>query len=187
MNRKAFIQDKSAMFLLHPQIAAMGKSDRLDAAINLAEALWERLKDRGYGPTTATSERSSRNWYAELQDQEEFDKCWFKYGKQGSRDKAAKAWIEIPESEKAKVFPAIPRYLEDIRCSGTAKAHFSTWLNEQRWLNYEKTEEKKQSSPAYNEKAQRISGLRHQISLMRDDNPMKAELQSQLDRLINDG
>lgn len=178
MNRKAFIQQAILHWMPH------FKSNK--ACIERAKTAWADLTAEGFGDTTETS-RASRNWYTELQDQEEFDKCWFKYGKQGSRDKAAKAWIEIAESEKAKVFPAIPRYLEDIRCSGTAKAHFSTWLNEQRWLNYEKTEEKKQSSPAYNEKAQRISGLRHQISLMRDDNPMKAELQSQLDRLINDG
>lgn len=184
MNRKAFIQQASITMMLHPHSMQKPPTERVDAAIGLAEALWERLKDRGYGPTTATSERSSQDWYSELQDKEEFDKCWNKYGKQGSRDKAAQAWIKIKDDEKAKIFSAIPRYLEDIRCSGTAKAHFSTWLNEQRWLNYEKTESVKSSAPAYDEKAQRIAGLRHQISLLKDDNPMKAELQQQLERMM---
>lgn len=174
MNRKAFIQQAILHWMPH------FKSNK--ACIERAKTAWADLTAEGFGDTAETS-RASRNWYAELQDQEEFDKCWFKYGKQGSRDKAAKAWIEIPESEKAKVFPAIPRYLEDIRFSGTAKAHFSTWLNEQRWLNYEKTD-RKESKPAYDERAQEIAGLKRQIETAHE--AMKPHLQSQLDRLIND-
>ena len=127
MNRKAFIQQASITMMLHPYSSEKAPTERVDAAINLAEALWERLKDRGYGPTTQTSERCSKNWYSEIQDQEEFDRCWNKYGKTGNRNDAAKAWIDIEESEKPKIFPAIPKYLEAIRCSGTQKAHFSTW------------------------------------------------------------
>lgn len=184
MNRKAFIQQASITMMLHPHATQKPKGERVDAAINLAEALWDRLKDRGYGPTTKTSERSSHNYYSELNDQEYFDKCWSRYGKQGCRNKAAKAWIDIPEAEKPKIFPAIPKYLEDIKLSGVTKAHFSTWLNDQRWINYEQ-EQKKEVKPAYDEKAQTIAGYRNQIALLKDDNPIKHQLQTQLDRILN--
>ena len=181
MNRKAFIQQASITMMLHPYATEKPQIERVDAAINLAEALWDRLKDRGYGPTTQTSERCSRNYYSEIEDQEYFDKCWNKYGKQGSRDKAAKAWIEI-EGSKDAIFPAIPKYLEDIRCSGTAKAHFSTWLNEKRWMNYD-ADKKKETKPAYDEKAQEISGLKRQIAMMPEGDTKEA-LQAQLSRLL---
>ena len=166
MNRKAFIQQASITMMLHPYSSEKAPAERVDAAINLAEALWERLKDRGYGPTTQTSERCSKNWYSEIQGQEEFDKCRRKYGDEGGRNDAAKAWIGLDEEEKVKVFPAIPKYIESLKYSGKSKAHFATWINQKRFLNYEETE-KKQSKPAYNELAQEIAGFERQLELVK--------------------
>ena len=173
MNRKAFIQQALIAWMPH------FKSNK--ACIERAKRAWDDLSAEGFGETTETS-RSSRNWYAELEDQEAFDKCWFKYGKQGSRDKAAKAWIEIEESQKEKIYPAIPKYLEDIRCSGTAKAHFSTWLNDKRWLNYD-ADKKQETKPVYDEKSQEIAHLKRQIAMM-PEGPTKEALQVQLNKLL---
>jgi hypothetical protein len=184
MNRKAFIQQASITMMLHPYATEKPQGERVDAAINLAEALWERLKDRGYGPTTATSERSSRDYYAEIEDQESFDRCRIKFKDKGNLQDAAKAWIGIEESEKPKLFGAICRYLEDIATSGTAKAHLSTWYNGKRWLNYPEPEKKPETKSRHNEKA---AMERHLLTMIAHapTEEHKAELQSQLDNLRN--
>ena len=190
MNRKDFIQDKSADFLLKDEIWSLPKDKRIDTAISMAEALWERLKERGYGTTTSKTKddlRAGKKWTAELVDSERFEEAWGIYHKHSSRrsgDKqaAAKSWIALEESDKQKVIDAIPMYFKSIEGTSTAPKHLSTFINKRTFDGYEK-KQKSETKPAYNEKAQEIAALRRQIEMAHES--MRPHLQSQLDRLIN--
>lgn len=175
MNRKAFIQQAVIEWMPH------FKSSK--DCIMRAKQVWDDLTAEGFGETTEKS-RCAKNWYTEIQDQEEFDKCRRKYGDEGGRNDAAKAWIGLDEEEKVKVFPAIPKYIESLKYSGKSKAHFATWINQKRFLNYEETE-KKQSKPAYNELAQEIAGFERQLELVKKsgNQAMIDTLESQINKL----
>ena len=139
MNRKRFIQDAVKTMILFPEVMDQPREKRLDFTISMAEAMWEKLKERGYGDAKQREPSEKRHYYSELEDKELFDKCWFKYGKEGAREAAAKAWLQVEETEKEKIFPAICSYLDQLGYSKKAKAHFSTWINERRWESFEKS------------------------------------------------
>ena len=179
MDKKAFIQTASIQFLMHPATIEQVQEVRLEFAINMAEALWRRLSDRGYGAKKEGSPRVSVDYYCQIEDQEYFDKCWRKYGKEGARNSAAKAWVGIEESEKEFIYPAIVKYIENI-ASGRAKAHFSTWLNQRRWEGFD-VPESEIKRPAIDEKAQQIRHLEKMIAMAPEST--RPGLQEQLEKL----
>lgn len=181
MSKKQFIQRAVISLIVHPDVLASPKDQRINRAIDYAEALWKRLDERGYGGTVEGEPRETRNWYAELQDQEVFDKVWRKYGRTGERNAAAKAWIKLTEAEKTLVPAAVQKYLEQIGKEGTTKAHFSTWLNGRRWESFD-AEQPSQAKAAINQRAQDIAAMQKMVANARDD-ATRAMLQAQLDRL----
>lgn len=183
MSKKAFIRDAARTMMLSAWVQEKPAAERIDTAITLAETLWRRLDERGYGGTVEGEPRETRNWYAELQDQELFDKCWNKYGREGARNEAAKAWLKLEEADKPKMYQAVVKYLEQLQLSGITKAHFSTWLNQRRFESFEVTEVAKKPT-VVNERAQDIQALQKMIAMARDDKT-RAAFQAQLDRLTN--
>lgn len=183
MSKKAFIRDAARTLLLSTWVSEKPPEQRIDAAIGLAEALWKKLVERGYGDAKEGDPEKSRNWYAELQDQEAFDRCWAKYGREGARNEAAKSWIKLDEIDKPKVFPAIVKYLDQLSHSGTTKAHFSTWLNQRRFESFETVDVTKKPT-VVNERAQDIQALQNMIARAKDEKT-RAAFQAQLDRLSN--
>lgn len=181
MSKKAFIRDAARTMMLSSWVNEKPPESRIDTAISLAEKLWERLSDRGYGCTAEGEPSAARNWYTEIQDQERFDKVWRKYGKTGSRNEAAKAWLKVEESVKDQIEQAVPRYLEQIAKEGVTKAHFATWLNGRRWESFDMAQPS-QAKAAINQRAQDIAALQKMVANARDDKT-RAMLQAQLDKL----
>lgn len=181
MKKTQFVQTAVITLIGHPSVMQVERERRIDTAINLAEALWRRLDERGYGGSVEADPKETRNWYAELQDQERFDKIWRKYGKTGSRNEAAKAWLKVEESAKDQIEQAVPRYLEQIAKEGVTKAHFATWLNGRRWESFD-AEQPSQAKAAINQRAQDIAAMQKMVANARDD-ATRAMLQAQLDRL----
>ena len=184
MNKKSFIQQASITLMLHPYATQKPHTERVDAAIGMAEALWERLKVRGYGPSVQGEPKETRKWYSELQDQERFDRSWAKYGREGSRDQAARRWIGLEEAEKAHVEYSIPKYLEQLHGSGKAKAHFSTWLSERRWESFDMKEDKPIIQKV-DEKAQDQAHFKRMLEIM-PEGPAKERLREQIVRAGSD-
>lgn len=182
MSKKRFIQDAARTMMLSAWVQEKPAAERIDTAITLAETLWRRLDERGYGGTVEGEPRETRNWYAELQDQEAFDKVWRRYGRTGERNAAAKAWIKLTEAEKTLVPAAVQKYLEQIGKEGTTKAHFSTWLNGRRWESFD-TEQPAQVKAAINQRAQDVAAMQKMVAAARDDKT-RAMLQAQLDRMM---
>ena len=145
----------------------------------------DSLSEKGYGATNESTpeELKTTNYYAMIQDQELFDKCWHKYGKEGARNEAAKAWLKLEESDKATIYQAVVKYLEQLQHSGVTKAHFSTWLNQRRFESFEPDMHEKKQPAAFSERAQEIQYFQKMIAIAKDENT-KAALQSQLDRLM---
>ena len=183
MSKKAFIRDAASRFMSHPSVLSKPPEQWVDLSIAMAERLWQRLDERGYGMSKEGEPKEGKNWYAELEDQEAFDKCWHKYGKEGARNEAAKAWLKLEESDKQNIYQAVVKYLEQLQHSGVTKAHFSTWLNQRRFESFEVEVKAQQQPKAVDEKAQEIQSLQRLIARAGDPNT-KAALQSQLDRLM---
>lgn len=182
MSKKKFIQETSAVLMNNPKILEQEPEKWPSLAIGWAERLWKRLDELGYGDRAEADPKAKRNWYSELQDQERFDRSWAKYGREGGRNEAAKAWIALTEKEKTHIEYSIPKYLEQLGSTGKAKAHFSTWLNDRRWESFEIKQQTRASG--VDERAQEIAGLQRLISMARDENTKQA-FQAQLDRLTN--
>lgn len=180
MSKKAFIRDAARTLMLSAWVQEKPAEKRIDTAISLAEALWKRLDERGYGSAVEGEPKEGRNWYAELGDQEAFDKSWRKYGRTGARNDAAKAWLKLEEAEKALIPAAIQKYLEQIGKEGTTKAHFATWLNGRRWESFDATPVK--TSQGIDPRAQEIAALQKMIERSADPNT-RAAFQKQLDKL----
>lgn len=182
MSKKQFIQRAVISLITHPDVIASPKENRINRAIDYAEALWKRLDERGYGSAVEGEPKEGRNWYAELEDQEAFDKSWRKYGRTGARNDAAKAWLKLEEAEKALIPAAIQKYLEQIGKEGTTKAHFATWLNGRRWESFDVTPVK--ASQGIDQRAQDIAGLQKMIAMAKDETTKEA-LQKSLDKLAH--
>lgn len=181
MSKKKYVREAAPILLISPWVNEKPPEQRLDMAIGLAEALWNKLVERGYGDTREGDPEKSRNWYAELHDQEAFDRCWMKYGREGARNEAAKSWIKLDEADKPKVFPAIQKYLEQLAHSGTTKAHFSTWLNQRRFESFDAIEQVRRPM-VFDEKAQERKALQRMIEMAKDETTRQA-FQAQLDRI----
>lgn len=183
MSKKKYVRETAALMMLHPETLKRPATQWVDISISMAEKLWDRLVERGYGIATEGEPKEGKNWYAELQDQELFDKCWNKYGREGARNEAAKAWLKLEESDKPKMYQAVVKYLEQLQQSGVTKAHFSTWLNQRRFESFEVTEAAKKPT-VVNERAQDIQALQKMIAMARDDKT-RAAFQAQLNKLGN--
>jgi len=182
MSKKSEIRAFACTFMSHPSVMALPAEKRVDASIAMAELLWQRLEDRGYGITAEGEPKENKSWYSHLQDPETFDKAWSKFGKLGSKNAAAKAWLKVEESAKQVIILAIPKYIEQLHATGTSKAHFSTWLNDRRWESFDVTQ--KTQIKAVDERAQEIAALRKMVAQAKDDKTRQA-FQAQLDRLSN--
>lgn len=66
-----------------------------------------------------------------------FEKFWDTYNhKYGSKPRAERLWMSLPEAEKMKAMRHLNQYEYYLKCNpGIAKAHASTYLNQTRWNN----------------------------------------------------
>lgn len=187
MNKRQFIQEASIAMVSHPELMKWERSQRLDEAITYAEALWQKLDERGYGPTKEGDPKETRDWYNELGEKPviAFDKAWKMFKRMGARNEAAKAWHKIEEQEYPHIHFAITKYLEQCEANGTTICHFSTWLNQKRWQGFEMKSSKPEQKTQHDEKAAQIRHLENQVKFWTDkgNDPMVADLNAQLEKL----
>lgn len=181
MSKRTFIQQAARSMMNNPKVLEQSPDKWIDLSIQWAERLWQRLDERGYGNPKEGQPKEKRHWYTELQDQERFDRAWAKYGREGGRDAAAKAWTLLSDAEKEHIEYSIPKYLDQLHSSGKAKAHLSTWLNERRWESFDMVTQKAKPKLAVVDNGE-VLHLQKMIAMTKDENTKKA-LESQLSGL----
>lgn len=114
----------------------------LDKTIRWAERAWDVLSERGYGPLTPETPRSSVDWYSRLEPSARglFDRFWTAFARRGdSRAKAAMTWAQLaPDAPLAEQIitaaaqeAALPRRPDEVRKMAQG------WLSERRWESYQ--------------------------------------------------
>lgn len=143
MQKRDFIQQAVLQFLPQTKQAETGKYD-VDLAIAMAEKLWARLSERGYGDSKPTGQREIPKAYDQLKKYPAmlaaFDLFWMAFDYKSGKDRAAGRWLQMGMLEKqeydqiiqaAKREAAQRKNLPEGRVAKMAEG----WLTERRWLD----------------------------------------------------
>jgi len=133
MNKKDFIQ--------RLMIRAQPGLDRVQAAIEYGESLWEALTCAGYGAAAEKGPRESEDWHRKLSPMQRqfFDRFWAAYGLKRGRNRAAMRWHQLgnlKETEYERIIQAAVRAAMDWKNSaqpGQVRIYAEGWLAERRF------------------------------------------------------
>lgn len=147
MQKRDFIQQAVLQFLPQTRKAETEKCD-VDLAIAMAEKLWAKLSQRGYGDSKPSGQREIPKAYDQLANhpamKAAFDLFWAAFDHRKGRDRAAARWLQMGELSKgdvdqivqaAKKEAANRKNLPDGRVPKMAEG----WLTERRWQDFEET------------------------------------------------
>jgi len=147
MQKRDFIQQAVLQFLPQTKNAASGKCD-VDLAIAMAEKLWDKLSQRGYGDARPTGPRDIPKAYDQLSKdpagKAAFDLFWAAFDYKSGRDRTAARWLQLGPLDKATVDQIIQaakreavqrKNLPEGRVAKMAEG----WLTERRWLDSTET------------------------------------------------
>lgn len=147
MQKRDFIQQAVLQFLPQTKNPDTGKFD-VDLAIAMAEKLWDKLSQRGYGDTKPSGPREIPKAYDQLSKyptmKAAFDLFWVAFDYKAGKDRAAARWLQMGKLEKAeydrivaaaKKEAALRKNLPDGRVAKMAEG----WLTERRWQDHEET------------------------------------------------
>lgn len=147
MQKRDFIQQAVLQFLPQTKNEGTGKFD-VDLAIAMAEKLWGKLSERGYGDAKPTGQREMTKAYDQLAKhpvmKAAFDLFWAAFDYKQGRDRAAARWLQMGELNKreydqivqaAKREAATRKQLPEGRVAKMAEG----WLTERRWLDRTET------------------------------------------------
>lgn len=147
MQKRDFIQQAVLQFLPQTKNAETGKFD-VDLAIAMAEKLWAKLSERGYGDSKPNGPRDIPKAYDQLAKhpvmKAAFDLFWAAFDLKQGRDRAAARWLQMGELSKqeydkiitaAKKEAAQRKNLPEGRVPKMAEG----WLTERRWQDHEET------------------------------------------------
>lgn len=182
-------------------IRALPKSDRIDAAIDYAENLWQHLTLRGYGDQTTSEQRANVDYYAQLKEPAKhgFDRFWQAFHRKGDdKQGAARRWGQL-----AKTGMLTPQTTERIVAAAAAEAALPRgegevrvmarrWLFERRWEGYAEGRPKDDSAERAAERRRLIGDLAYMNGL-RETQPYEgledqiANLQMRIDELGRSG
>jgi hypothetical protein len=124
---------------------ALPKVEKIDDAIDYAEAVWARLTARGYGDKSPAKPRESIDYYGALEGAVKtgFDRFWRAFARKGDdKQGAAKRWSQLDGAGEltaelierivaaAAEDAALPRAPDQVRCMARR------WLYERRWAGY---------------------------------------------------
>lgn len=127
--------------------------DKISAAIDYAERLWDILTDRGYGsPKSDEPQARDRvDWYAKLdpEQREAFDRFWVVYDLKKGKNEAAGVWLKLWKSTYITARgPALDWILASARKEaelwrhnppqGQTRIYAQGWLSALRWRDHPK-------------------------------------------------
>lgn len=148
MQKRDFIQQAVLQFLPQTKNEQTGKYD-VDLALAMAEKLWAKLSERGYGDLNKKGPRDIPKAYDELKKypvmRAAFDLFWIAFDYKENRDRAAMRWLQMGEQPKqeydriiaaAKKEAANRKKLPEGRVPKMAEG----WLTDRRWSDREETE-----------------------------------------------
>jgi hypothetical protein len=147
MQKRDFIQQAVLQFL--PQTKSEGTGQwNADLAIAMAEKLWDKLSQRGYGDSKPSGPRDIPKAYDQLRKQPvmlaAFDLFWVAFNYKAGKDRAAARWLQMGEQSKqvydqiiaaAKRAAAQRKNLPEGQVAKMAEG----WLTERRWQDHEET------------------------------------------------
>lgn len=148
MQKRDFIQQAVLQFLPQTKSAESGKCD-VDLAIAMAEKLWAKLSERGYGDGKPSAQREIPKAYDQLKKRPvmlaAFDLFWVAFDYKSGKDRAAARWLqmgELPKQEYDKIIAAAKRAAVDRKNlpEGQVAKMAEGWLTERRWQDAEETQ-----------------------------------------------
>jgi predicted phage replisome organizer len=116
-----------------------------------------------------------------------FDDFWNLYDKKTGKEKCMSRWQKLSESEKDKIFDALPLYVNSTPDLKYRKNPL-TWLNGKHWEDEltNNAPESVEASPESILIGKRISAIKNELFAC-DDDIRRSELQSELDNLLKKG
>lgn len=171
MQKRDFIQQAVLQFLPQTKNAETGKCN-VDMAIAMAEKLWDKLSQRGYGDSKPTGPRDIPKAYDQLAKhpvmKAAFDLFWAAFDLKQGRDRAAARWLQMGELRKqdydqivaaAKKEAAQRKNLPEGRVPKMAEG----WLTERRWQDYDETSTET-AKKQQNQKEQQLRQLNQDLA-----------------------
>ena len=143
MSKARFIQNAAPQLLALTKDEETGRFDA-DKAISMAEKLWAKLTERGYGDPNKQAPRDIPKAYDQLAkypaSKAAFDLFWAAFDYKQGRDRAAARWLQMGKLEKSEIDQIISaakreaagrKNLPEGRVAKMAEG----WLTERRWLD----------------------------------------------------
>lgn len=177
MTKKKFIQDAVIAWTPHANKA------KVEDLIARAESTWQALTEAGYGDSKASKPRESKDYYAELTDEQRkgFDRFWAAYGLKKDRNGAALSWAklgEMPDDEVQRIIDAAKHEaLHRDERKGTP-IFAQGWLSQRRFDDYQATQNMQRVKDPLIDLKTQLLGLR---SLM--DNAPSPAIQAQIEKI----
>lgn len=99
--------------------------------INKAQHQWLINRVPIYTADIAKSYKSQKFEIKKIPTDLSFERIWNEYGLKRKKQLALKKWQKMTEAQKVKALLHIPKYNNELKLSGTAKAHLLTYLNQE--------------------------------------------------------
>ena len=147
MQKRDFIQQAVLQLLPQTKDQDTGKWNA-DLAIAMAEKLWAKLSERGYGDPNKQAPREIPKAYDQLAKQPvmkaAFDLFWAAFDYKSGRDRAAARWLQMGKLEKSEYDQIVQAAKHEAFCrkslpEGRAPKMAEGWLTERRWLDTAET------------------------------------------------
>lgn len=153
MSKKKFVQQASAMLLFHT-----GDTPCVDRAVRWAEALWEKLTERGYGEARPHQPRQNVDYYTDLSARQRqwFDRFWAAFGHKHNRNRAAMRWAqlgELPDDKYQHIVDAAAQENARQLPPGQSRKMAEGWLADLRWQDYSPVKKQGAEASAATERA----------------------------------
>lgn len=105
----------------------------------------EGSKDPASGANPKKHQTSQKKLRSERSYPKEFERFWDRYPRKVKKVQALKAWEQINDDLKQRALRAVEKFAEDCKKKNTEPeffAHAPTWLNNDRWEDFEGEEHK---------------------------------------------
>lgn len=152
--RRKFAEDNILLALVHATGAT--PEERQRTAVKMVNRAYDILEENW--PKGKTPEVKNPYELMSEAEKKEFETLWAKTSREGSKQAAARAFLKVPGEARPKLLSAYKIYENNL--GTTTRAHLSTWLNEERYLNYEVKVDAIVNQIKINEDQQEIMQLR---------------------------
>ena len=117
-----------------------------DKSIRYAEALWQRLGERGYGDSKPSEPKQMVNYYQQLSSKakQQFDQFWVAFDNKQGKQRAAMRWQQLGELSPDK----LKKIINAAKQTAAARKNLNQdqtpimaegWLSQLRFDDYEET------------------------------------------------